>query len=107
MAADLTDLKAHLNITGTGSDAELTFILSVATGIVANLAEDYVAVPEPTERLASLMIAARLWETQRGSTPTILQGGDNDVPFTPGLGGILTEVRSLLTASTRSSFGIA
>lgn len=53
------------------------------------------AVPQSRVRTAVLMVAARLWESQRGNTPSALQGGDAPT-FTPGLQGILGEVRALL-----------
>lgn len=49
----------------------------------------------PRGHMATLMVAARLWESQRGSSPNPLQGQDA-APFTPGLQGILSEVRALL-----------
>ncbi len=52
-------------------------------------------VPAPLTRTATLMILARMWETQRGASPSPLQGG-GDPTFTPGLQGILGEVRALL-----------
>ncbi len=51
-------------------------------------------IPPARVRTAVLMVTARLWETQRGSTPV----GD-DPTFTPGLQGILSEVRALLGAT--------
>ncbi len=48
-------------------------------------------VPPARIRTATLMVTARLWETQRANTPV---GGDPT--FTPGLQGILSEVRALL-----------
>ena len=44
---------------------------------------------------ATLMVTKRLWESQRGNTPTILQGGEEPT-FTPGMQGILSEIRALL-----------
>ena len=52
-------------------------------------------------RQAVLMITQRLWETQRGNSPTILQGGDDQAPFTPGLQGVLADVRAMLNISGR------
>ncbi len=46
-------------------------------------------------RIAVLMVTDRLWETQRGRSPSPLQGG-GEPTFTPGLQGILSEVRALL-----------
>lgn len=46
-------------------------------------------------RWAVKMVAARMWETQRGNTPAVLQGGEEST-FTPGLQGILSEVRAWL-----------
>jgi len=51
-------------------------------------------------RMAVLMVTARLWETQRGNTPAILQGGEQEV-FTPGLQGILAEARGILGLGSR------
>jgi hypothetical protein len=168
VAADLTDLKEHLNITGSDNDAELTRFLDVATTIVAGLADgsspaeervtasrgvavlrrrptgavthstlgggpvtgftvdaaaglvvgvpytgtltvtyESGSVPESVLIVAELMIASRLWETQRGNSPTILQGTDDQLPFIPGLGGILDEVRSLLEAAGQPFAGMA
>ncbi len=55
------------------------------------------AVPSARVHTAVLMVVSRLWETQRGTSPTPLQG--DDATFTPGLQGILSEVRALLGAS--------
>src|SRR5215217_5624204 len=57
------------------------------------------AAPSARVHTAILMVTGRLWETQRGNTPTILQGGEGPV-FTPGLQGILSEVRALLGDSS-------
>jgi hypothetical protein len=55
------------------------------------------AVPPARVHTAVLMVTARLWETQRGNTPTVFQGGEEPT-FTPGMQGILGEVRALLGA---------
>lgn len=55
-----------------------------------------VAVEPARFHTAVLMVAARLWESQRGNAPTILQGSNEALPFTPGLQGIIGEVRALL-----------
>ncbi len=41
--------------------------------------------PTPTQRQAILLTAAHLWETQRGTAPTALQGDDTPPVFNPAL----------------------
>ncbi len=157
----LADVKAHLNVTSSANDGELTDFLDAATEAVNEIAgvstvRTYTetvwvdggaaflshtpvvsvasvtsagepvtgwtfstygavtglrgwrevtvtynagtAVPSARVHTAILMLTARLWETQRGNTPTILQGGEGPT-FTPGLQGILGEVRALLGQS--------
>jgi hypothetical protein len=158
---DLTEAKAHLNITGSASDDEITDLLDSATERVRELAQVYdvgtytellwvsggsvnlshtpvvavtsvtsageaitgttvnsygllsglsgwrqvtvtytagTAVPEARVHTAILMVTARLWETQRGGASGPLGSADGQV-FTPGLQGILGEVRALLGSS--------
>lgn len=61
--------------------------------------------PIPTARMATatLMVLGRLWQSQRGNAPTVLQGADGAV-FTPGMQGILAEVRALLGPGTVGTF---
>jgi hypothetical protein len=49
------------------------------------------ALPPARVRTAVLMVTQRLWETQRGARPT-----SEDPTFTPGMQGILGEIRALL-----------
>lgn len=53
------------------------------------------AVPSARLQTAVKMVAARLWDSQRGNGPGPLQG-EGDAAFTPGLQGIIGEVRALL-----------
>lgn len=53
------------------------------------------AVTSASAYVATLMVAGRLWETQRGNTPAILQGGEEPT-FTPGMQGIISEIRAVL-----------
>jgi hypothetical protein len=50
------------------------------------------ALPAARVRAAVLMVVQRLWETQRGA----LRVGGEDSTFTPGMQGILGEIRALL-----------
>lgn len=50
------------------------------------------ALPAARVRAAVLMVTQRLWETQRGA----LRVGGEDTTFTPGMQGILGEIRALL-----------
>lgn len=59
------------------------------------------AVPEARVRTAILMVTARLWATQRGASP--LRSSEEDA-FTPGMQGILGEVRALLGSAVLGSF---
>ena len=51
-------------------------------------------VPTARAYVAALMVTQRLWETQRGSAPVL--GGGGEPTFTPGMGGIITEIRAVL-----------
>lgn len=42
-----------------------------------------------TQRLAILITAAHLWETQRGTAPTALQDADGQPQFAPGVGRLI------------------
>ena len=165
MAASLSDLKQHLNITGSGSDGELTQMLDAAQDVVTKMVGgdatvtevgiphagtvilrkragaivsvtraigvevvDYSADleagllhgiywpvtvryspegPSPAVvRLATLIIAGHLWETQRGASPSVLQGEDALVQ--PGQAyAIPNRARELLQPYLTTPSGIA
>lgn len=54
-------------------------------------------IPSARAQVATLMVAARFWESQRGSAPAL--GGGEEPTFTPGMQGIIGEIRAVLGGS--------
>lgn len=81
------------------------YTVDLAAGVIEGIPRwgavtvTYVAKGSPLDvvRTAIFMVLGRLWETQRGNAPA-LPAGEGPV-FTPGMGGIITEVRALLAAA--------
>lgn len=96
MALQLTDLKAHCNVTSNDDDAVLTRLLAAATTHIERLLgfklADTVALPEgpPADlELAVLMLAADWFENREASiTGTIIAA----IPF--GVAQIVAEHRN-------------
>jgi hypothetical protein len=66
LLAPLTELKAKLGIRTSAHDGELVLYLEAAS----NVARRYGPIPDPIPaevRLAVLIIAQHLWETERGT----------------------------------------
>lgn len=63
MAITLDDAKRHLNKQGAADDDELDFFVSAANEWIANEVSDPTTV---TAQLATRMLVAHWWETQRG-----------------------------------------
>ncbi len=69
---------------GVTLDDARTGLVTVVPGTVVTYTHGWNG-PTPTQRQAILLTAAHLWETQRGTAPTALQGDDGQPQFQPGI----------------------
>lgn len=95
-----TPVQAVTSVTSAGET--ITGTTFTASGLLEGLrgwrevAVTYTAghpVPSARAYTATLMVAARLWETQRGPSPVT---PTEEPTFTPGMQGILGEIRAVL-----------
>lgn len=88
MAITIEDAKQHLNKTGTADDDELTFFVGAANEWIANEVDDDDSF---TAQLATRMLVAHWWETQRGPAANPIDGERKGAWFS-----IPNKVRELL-----------